>query len=293
MSHPVTHLVYNPIAGRGRARRSLARVRRHFEAQGRPLQVHATEARGHATRIAAALPDGATVLVLGGDGTVHEVARAVVGSARTLGVLPSGSGDDFGHALGLERGDLDAALRVVDRGRVRRVDTATANGVRFVNAAGVGFDADVAARVRSAPAPLRDRSAYLYAVVATLARLRDVAVEVVVDGRVAFRGPSLLVSTQNGPRTGGSFLFAPDARIDDGLLDVLVAGDFGRLGTLRILPRVMRGTHLGHPKVLHLRGREVELRWAEPRPAHLEGEPQPACRRWRMRLEPRSLRVFG
>jgi diacylglycerol kinase (ATP) len=141
-----------------------------------------------------------------------------------------------------------------------------------VNAFGTGFDADVARRVEHAPAWYRGLGRYLYGIVTAMRdfALRDVRVE--VDGREAYAGPSLLVGVQNGPRAGGSFLFAPTARPDDARFDVVVAGSFGRLGTLGVLPRVMRGTHLTHPRIHAVRGQQVRVRWSNPVVAHVDGE---------------------
>ncbi len=287
------HLIYNPIAGRGRASAALVDTRAFLEAHGVPYRVLATGAPGHATRLAAGTPADATVVAVGGDGTAHEVAKACIGSGRTLGVLPVGSGDDFAFALGMRRADLQGALERLVAGNARRVDTGIVNGEPFINAAGVGFDADVATRVAASPRPLKGFAAYLWAVLTALGALDAAPVEVWVDDALVYTGRSLLVSTQLGPRTGGSFLFAPGASIDDGLFEVLVAGGLGRIGTLRLLPRVMRGAHLGHPAVHLFHGRRVRLVWERQQPGHVEGEPLPAAREFRLELAPASLRVLA
>ncbi len=287
------HLVYNPVAGRGRARAALVRTRAFLDERAVPYRVLSTEAPGHATELARATPPDATVVAVGGDGTAHEVAAACIASERTLAVLPVGSGDDFAFALGMRRADLAGALERLVEGNVRLVDTGRINGEPFVNAAGVGFDADVATRVAAAPRPLKGLAAYLWAVVRALGALDASPVEVRVDGRPVYAGRSLLVSTHLGPRTGGSFLFAPDASLTDGVFEVLVAGGLGRLGTLALLPRVMRGAHLGHPAVHLFRGRRVELRWDRDQPGHVEGEPLPAGRTFVLEAVPASLRVLA
>ncbi len=287
------YLVINPAAGRGRAAALLPEVERFFASEGLPITVLRTRRPKHATALVAALPQEARVLALGGDGTLHEVAAACVHTKRTVGVLPAGSGDDFAFALGIPRHELESALKTVRQGRVRQVDTGLVNGEVFLNAFGVGFDADVAYGVRHAPKLLRERIAYLYTILATLSRLRSLAVQVTVDGQLVFQGPSLLVSVQNGPRTGGSFLFAPQAKPDDGLLDIVVAGRFGRLGTLGILPRVMKGTHVGHAKISLFQGRSLHIHWETPRPGHMEGELLEPSRDFHIELRPRSLRVFA
>ncbi len=287
------HLVYNPVAGRGRAPGALARARASLDARGVDYRVLTTRAPRHATELTAALPPEATVVAVGGDGTAHEVAKACVGSSRTLGLLPVGSGDDFAFALGLHRSDLDGAVERLAAGRVRLVDSGVVNGEPFINAAGVGFDADVARRVARAPAALKGSGAYLWGVFDALRALRAVGVELEVDGELVYRGRSLLVSTQLGPRTGGSFLFAPAATIGSGAFHVVVAGDLGRAGTLNLLPRVMRGAHLGHPKVQLFRGERLRLRWQRPQPCHVEGETLAETTDYDMRLVPRSLRVVA
>ncbi|MEJ2290592.1 MAG: diacylglycerol kinase family lipid kinase [Deinococcales bacterium] len=287
------HLIYNPVAGRGRASAALVDTRAFLEAREVPYRILATEAPGHATRLAESTPGDATVVAVGGDGTAHEVAKACIGTERTLGVLPVGSGDDFAFALGMRRADLRGALERLVAGETRRVDTGVVNGESFVNAAGVGFDADVATRVASSPRPLKGFAAYLWAVVSALGALDAAPVKVWVDDAPVYAGRSLLVSTQLGPRTGGSFLFAPGASIDDGLFEVLVAGGLGRLGTLALLPRVMRGAHLGHPAVHLFHGRRVRLLWEREQPGHVEGEPLPAAREFVLELAPASLRVVA
>jgi diacylglycerol kinase (ATP) len=266
------HLVVNPVAGRGRVLPHLDGLVRSLEAAGLATTVHRTERPRHATQIVMALPPGAVPVAVGGDGTVHEVAAACLHRGLAMGIVPSGSGDDFAFALGMDRFDVEAAARTLADGAVRHVDVGMVAGEAFVNAFGTGFDADVARRVEHAPAWYRGLGRYLYGIVTAMRdfALRDVRVE--VDGREAYAGPSLLVGVQNGPRAGGSFLFAPSACPDDARFDVVVAGSFGRLGTLGVLPRVMRGTHLTHPRIHAVRGQQVRVRWSNPVVAHVDGE---------------------
>lgn len=286
------HLIVNPVAGRGFALRARAQVEAFFAARGLPLGVHVTERPGHARLLAAALPGDARVLALGGDGTLHEVAGACLGTERVIGVLPAGSGDDFAEALGIRHHDLAGALEVVVAGETAWVDSGRVNGQPFFNALGTGFDADVAYAVRQAPKLFKEKNAYYYAILRTLRRLEAVEVEVEVDGATLYQGPALVVAVQNGPRVAGAFRFAPQASVTDGLLDVVVAGRFGRLSTLGVLARVLRGTHLEHPRVHHAQARRISVRWARPRVAHMEGELVVASARFEVEVCARSLRVF-
>ena len=286
-------LVFNPMAGRGRARRALAAAERYLAERRLPYRVLTTTRRAHATELVRDLPRDALVIAIGGDGTAHEVGVACVGTDRTLAVLPSGSGDDFAFALGLDRHDLSAALEVLAHGTPRWVDVGTVNGTPFLNATGAGFDADVAALVHGAPGMFRGLSAYLYALVRAMKDFSLVDVAVDVDGARVHDGPALLVTAQNGPRSGGSFLFSPDARLDDGRLDVLIGGSFSRLGTLAILPALMKGQHLSHPEVKLVRGSRATFTWSAPRTYHMEGEVEPARRVFEVEVLPKGLRVLA
>ncbi|MBX3141835.1 MAG: diacylglycerol kinase family lipid kinase [Trueperaceae bacterium] len=294
-------LVFNPAAGKGRAKAALAAALALLDERGVPYTLHTTRCAGHATELAAATPPGSVVVAIGGDGTVHEVAKGLLqaGTAgdpaggRALGVLPLGSGDDFAFSLGLARDDLPGALERLLAAKPRLVDFGTVNGEPFFNAVGTGLDAEVAERVKTSPSFLRGLSGYLYSVLGALGHLREPHARVFVDGALVHDGPCLLVTSQNGPRSGGSFVFAPEARPDDGLLDVVIAGKLGMLGALGLLPKVMRAKHLDHPAVKLVRGSQVRAEWAEARPAHADGELLPAAATYEVVLHPRALRVLA
>ena len=267
------HLIHNPVAGRGRSLRAIDALMRGLSDAGLSTTLWTTTKRGEAAEITSHLPSDAVVVAVGGDGTVNEVARACVGTKRTLGVAPAGSGDDFAHALGLPRNDLARIVTVLATGRRSVVDTGLVDGeVVFVNGMGMGFDAEVGARKDDAPRGLTGLGAYGWAVATCLRDLDNVDLRLTVDGTLMHEGPSLLVSCMNGRRTGGSFPFAPDARLDDGVLDVLLARGLTRSGTVRLLPRVMAGRHIGHRAVSARQGRVTELTWTKPRALHVDGE---------------------
>src|SRR5918997_2378894 len=159
----ITHLVLNPTAGRGRAAVHRGEISAYLEGRGIIVEWHAAREVGHAGKIVAGLPDEALVVAVGGDGTVHEVAAACVGTRRVMGILPVGSGNDYVKALGVGT-DLGRALGVVVEGTVRVVDAGEVNGVRFNNGLGIGFDAEVAAGVVEAPAYLGGTGRYMWSV---------------------------------------------------------------------------------------------------------------------------------
>jgi len=279
----------------------MARVRELLDAAGAQYSLATTDGRTEATALAANTPAGAIVVAVGGDGTAHEVAKGLVmanrsgldSGGRVLGVVPVGSGDDFGFALGLDRRDLAQAVTRLLEPAPRSIDLGWVNDEPFINGVGIGFDAEVAERLESVPSYLKGLAAYLYATLRTLGPSLPRPVRILVDGLEVYSGRALLVAAQNGPRTGGSFLFSPEARNDDGLLDFVFAEDLSLAGTLGLLPRVMRGRHLGHPKVKLLRGTSLELHWEQPRAAHAEGEALGASEVHNIWLEPAGLSVLG
>ena len=252
---------------------------------------HPTEGRGHAGQIASRLPDEALVVAVGGDGTVHEVAAACAKSGRVVGVLPVGSGNDYAKALGIGT-NLGRALEVVAGGRLRSVDTGEVNGVRFNNGLGIGFDAEVAAGVAAAPEPLGGFGAYLWSAVRLLWGMRCLDARLKLGDGEEIPVRTILVAVALGTTYGARFRIAPESSLDDGVFDVVWSEEVRRTEVLRLIPAVLRGTHLSHPKIHFARTSEIAVSLAEPTTAHVDGEMLSPTRNFRARVLPRSLRVL-
>ena len=281
----------NPAADKGRAGSRRAFITRFLEERGVEAIWHVTEGPGHAGRIVRALPEGAVVVAVGGDGTVHEVAAACVGTERVMGVLPVGSGNDYVKALGVGT-DLGRALGLLVEGRVRVVDAGEVNGVRFNNGLGIGFDAEVAAGVAEAPAYLGGTGRYMWSVGRLLWGFRCHEASMRLDGQV-IEAETILVAVALGTTYGAMFRLAPEARIDDGLFDVVWSEEVNRAEVLGLIPAALGGTLLKHPKVHWARAREVEVELAGEVPAHVDGEILPPTRTFRARVLPGALRVVA
>lgn len=290
MSGEGLHLILNPAAGKGRAGSRRAEISSFLKERGMVAVWHETEGPGHAREIARSLPEDARVVAVGGDGTVHEVASACVGTSRVVGVLPAGSGNDYVKALGVGR-DLGRALRVLAGGRVGLADTGEVNGRPFVNGLGIGFDAQVAEGVERAPSYLGGAGGYLWSVGGLLAGLRCYEADIRLDGREV-RSKTILVAVALGTTYGALFRMAPLASLDDGLFDVIYSDEVSRTEVLRLIPRVLRGTHLKHDKMHFGRAREVEVNMEAPLCAHADGEMLEPSRLFRARIIPQNLRVM-
>jgi diacylglycerol kinase (ATP) len=288
----MAHLVLNPAAGKGRAVISRKDISAYLEGQGIEVIWHVTESPGHAERIVSRLPDEVLIVAVGGDGTVHEIAAACVDTRRVMGILPTGSGNDYVKALGIGT-SLGRALEVIARGTVRVVDAGEVNGIRFNNGLGIGFDAEVAAGVADAPAYLEGFGGYLWSVGRLLwgfechkARLKlGSGAEIIAD--------TILVAAALGTTYGARFKLAPESRLDDGAFDVVWSEKISRMEILRLIPAVLRGTHLTDPKIHFARTAELEVLLEVPTPAHVDGEMLSETRNFRVRVLPNSLRVLA
>lgn len=273
-------IIVNPIAGRGKALRSLERVKELLMGYSLPFDLAYTERPWHAAELArhATKAGYRTVVAMGGDGTTNDVLNGLMTAQEagegeaTLGVLCAGTGNDFAYGIGIPL-DVEEGCAVLARGRTRRIDVGRAAGFRyFGNGIGIGFDAVVnvqAARYTR----LRGFAVYLLAVLRTLLLYyRAPLTRVEVDEQV-LEYPSLMVSVMNGRRMGGGFLMAPHASPHDGLFDVCVGTQMSRLQMIALVPRFMRGTQLGHPNIITTRSQRVRVSIMEgTQVVHADGE---------------------
>ncbi len=288
----VAHLVFNPAAGGGRAAARRAGISAYLEGWEVEVVWHVTEGPGHAGSIVSGLPDEALVVAVGGDGTVHEVAAACVGTGRVMGVLPVGSGNDYVKALGVGTG-LGRALEVIVGGVVRVVDAGEVNGVRFNNGLGIGFDAEVAAGVAEAPGYLGGFGGYLWSVGRLLWGFECHEARLKFGGEEEIPAETILVAVALGTTYGARFRLAPYSNLEDGMFDVVWSEEVSRAEVLRLIPAVLRGSHLGHPKIHFTRTAEIEVSLEKPAPAHVDGEMLSPTRGFRARVLPKALRVLA
>ncbi|MCX8088013.1 MAG: diacylglycerol/lipid kinase family protein [Meiothermus ruber] len=288
-----TIFVINPAAGRGRVGQMLglleAAIRR---AQSSDTEMVVTQAPGHAIQIARNAPAGSRVVAVGGDGTVHEVVRGIAGSDKAIGVVPIGSGNDFARMVGLHKLPLEAALHTALQGPIRHVDLGLVNNQPYGTSLGIGFDAAVARKALTAPTFLRGMPRYLYSIFAVLKELELPNLELTQNNQILYQGPSLLVALMNGSSYGGGIPIVPDARPTDGLISVAVAGAFSRLGVVGILPRLIVGKHVHHPRLHFFHGTEFVVRFDRPVPAHTDGELLEPSHEYRVQVIPDGLRVI-
>jgi len=231
------------------------------------------------------------VLLLGGDGTVQRHLAALVQTQIPLLVIPAGSANDFARALGLR--SMKDALRawqefLAGGNNVRNVDLgvmefagegarATKRLMYFSCALGAGVDAEVAQRVNSVPGWLRAHGGYFLVAIPALLRFQARRITVtatLADGKQrTFAEPGILAAAANAPWYGHGMRIAPEAELDDGLLEFCFVRDVGKLRLLRLFPKVYRGGHIGLQEVEYFRAERVRIESDVPLAVHADGEP--------------------
>ncbi len=292
-----TAILYNPVAGRGKAKATVAAVvdeaRRHF----RDVELLATEAPGDGVRLGRSAAERGVerIIVVGGDGTVHEAANGILAAklARlpSLTVVPEGTGNDFAKLVGTDGlGPREAIIGIV-KGEIAHFDVGEAWGEYFVNTLGVGLDAEVAAHLREVK-HLRGTLAYGSALLRALRTHRDVELEITV-GAEKFTGQWLLVAVGIGAVEGGGFHLMPGARPDDGLLDVCAIRPVNMARLLALVPMVMLGKHGRFPEVCMGRTDKITFRAPTPIALHSDGELRcPGATELAITLHPGRLNVI-
>lgn len=242
-------VIVNPVAGRGKSMAHWKRVERVLRTIDAPYVSFITNGVGHARSLAAsARGEGyAAVMSVGGDGTLNEIVNGCLGHDIPIAVVSTGTGNDFARSAGLPADPVRAA-RLVMEGEPNSIDVGRFDSRYFVNATGIGLDAEVADLANRKYAHLRGSMPYTLGVLAQLRRFRPVHFLMSMD-RIEAEFDAWVVSVTNGQFYGGGMNVVPGARISDGLLDIAVVGSLTRWELLKTFPKVFSGKHIQHPKV--------------------------------------------
>jgi YegS/Rv2252/BmrU family lipid kinase len=273
-------IVYNPSAGMRSAREQTARAANELERHGWVVEMVETTQTGHGIRLAReAVASGfQAVIAVGGDGTVNEVANGIVDSPTALGVLPLGTANVWAKEMGLPLGDIVTAARLLADADVRLIDVGQVRGPTiapriFVLWSGVGLDALITQDIE----PQREMKRRFGALYFWLVGIRDAwtflgkraALQI---GNKRIRKRIILALAANAQLYGGIVRIAPDARLDDGSLDLVVFKGTGFWATAWHIVRVLFGMHLRDPRVEDYRLACVSIE-GKNLPVHVDGEP--------------------
>jgi diacylglycerol kinase (ATP) len=255
-------IIVNPVAGANKSTyRQWPHIQSMLRESGLSFDFQYTEGAGHASELARlAASDGYRFLVaVGGDGTINEVANGLLNSTNaattTLGIVSTGTGNDFIKSLGIPKDYVKACQHVmgerrslIDVGIVEYMHDGKPDKRFFINGAGVGIDAEVIEAGQSMPRLVGNTLPFVLSLLKTLPTYRNKDIRMNIDGREESRRV-LSVVVSNGAYFGGGMRIAPQADLSDHSLDVLTIGDVGKAELLQVFPRVYKGTHVTHPKV--------------------------------------------
>lgn len=269
-------VIFNPYANRWKARTAAPDFLDALTRAGIDHDLHRTEAPGEAIQVAAAAARQGygCVIAVGGDGTVSETVNGLLraagdGETLPLGILPVGSGNDFSDMAGVPR-ESEEVAQMIRAGRTRQVDVAQVNERYFDNNCAVAMEPLVSVE-HEKMTRFHGNLRYGVAVLRALIKLRAWEMSIEWDGG-GYEGPTFLFSICNGPRIGSMFRMAPEARIDDGLLDFVLVPEVSKRTVLAILPRLLKGSHVAHPRVTTGRSREFHITSRPTTPLHADGE---------------------
>lgn len=228
------------------------------------------------------------VFAVGGDGTVHETARRLIGRKLALGIFPIGSGNGFARHIGLPV-DPATTLESCRGGRIVTIDTAEVNGNPFLGVMGIGFDAEVSDRFASSA--VRGLQTYVREGLRAFAEYHAQEYEVTCAGETR-REKAFVIAIANASQYGNNARIAPLASLQDGLLDVVIVHDISVLSAPLLLARLFQGTLHQAGTVRMIQCTDVHIRRPGAGSAHLDGEPFALPEEIHARIVPRSLRLL-
>jgi len=292
---PSILVIYNPIAGRGRAKKHWPEVQQALIDAGIEFDVATTSAPLEAVTFAQKAPTKySTVIAVGGDGTIHEVVNGLLhasneGETIALGVVPLGNGDDFAKmippqtTIGDKVFDWHVAIEKITQGQTKLFDVGRISGDQlrseqnnnpqyFMNGMDIGFGAQAALNFTKVPSFLTGIAAYLAAIMKTLIDYHIPKVSIQIDDQPAFEQSTTMTAITNGRCFGSGFWVCPDAQVDDGLLDVMVTQSVGRLKILSLIPKIMKGTHVNEPILKNYRARRIVIKSEQSLVVEADGE---------------------
>jgi diacylglycerol kinase (ATP) len=239
--------------------------------------------------IDAAERDGYEVIyAVGGDGTVHEIAKRLAGRELALGILPTGSGNGLARHIGVPV-DPRRALAACAAGRVVRVDMGEVNGTKFAGVMGVGFDAEVAHRFHQSA--VRGLKTYVREGFRAYRSHSAGELTVTIDGEI-LRRPAFVLAVANSSQYGNGAVIAPAASMADGLLDLILIEPVSLPRAGILLARLFAGNLHRSGAVTHRQGREITIVRPSAGAAHLDGEPVTLAQELRIRVHPGALRLL-
>lgn len=267
-------IIYNPTSGREGFKNNLPEVLQKFEEAGYETSVHATRGPKDATNAAkiAVARRFDIIVAVGGDGTINEVINGMAEAVfrPKLGIIPAGTTNDFARALALPK-SIDKAVDVIINDHTRLLDIGRVNDHYFVNIAGGGKLTEVSYEVPSKMKTMLGQFAYFLKGIEMLPVLKPIWTKIEYDGKV-FEDEIMLFLVANTNSVGGFQKLAPDAKMDDGLFDLIVLKKSNIAEFVRVASQANRGVHFSNENVFHVRAKRIDVHTEEKMQLNIDGE---------------------
>ncbi|MDR2388595.1 MAG: diacylglycerol kinase family lipid kinase [Tannerellaceae bacterium] len=284
------HAIINPVSGVG-SKRKIPRMIEAMAAAGQlSLKISFTERAGHAGELTRrAVEEGAEyILAVGGDGTVNEVAAAMIHSEAILGIIPKGSGNGLARELHIPM-DARRAVEVIAKGNVRVIDACKANDRIFFTTCGVGFDAAVSHKF--AGEKRRGSLAYVKHTIGEYLNYRPEVYELFIENR-SIREKAFLVACANASQYGNNAYIAPHANIQDGKMDITILSPFTPLDIPSLAFQLFTKQIDKNSKIKVIQATQLRIHRRKQGMMHLDGEPVMSGKRIDLSVIPKALKVF-
>lgn len=267
--------IINPEAGGGRSGKLLDVIDERLKKSGQAYQIETTSKPNDATDIASDNIDCFTdIIAVGGDGTVNEVARALIKNKKgLLGIIPAGTGNDLAISLGIPK-DIHKALDIIlaDHRQTTDIDVCNINGRPYLNISTIGFDAEVVKMTNTIKKIVKSEISYIFSVLLNLLFFRKNKIELIIDGE-SHHINSFLLAIGNGKYYGGGMPIMPKAEMDNGFLEVCSVKDASNLKVLTLFPSIFKAEHTKHTKYVSMyRAKEVTAKTSEKMILNIDGE---------------------
>ncbi len=287
--------IVNPIAGNGFGEGILPELRKKVDEYGIDAEIVITSRHGEASELSADfLKKGFNyIIAVGGDGTMNEVANPLIGQNDVVtGLVPAGTGNDFIQILGFPDRFGEEHWKSFFDCSITNMDTGTCNGILFLNALGLGFDGEVAAKNYVAPGETKKggKIKYTWMILSTLLFFREKKAKITSNG-TASETTCFMNTIGNGRRSAGAFYLTPNAIANDGELDVCLITKLNLLQRLKIFMMVPKGTHLKDKHVHYHRTKKLTLEFPMEVPFHVDGEVHFA-KKYVAEIHPNTLRII-
>ncbi len=284
-----TLFIVNPISGNGKQKNIQAVLENHLDFDRFSPTVLFTHCQGHATELSReAIGKYEYVIAVGGDGTVNEVAKGIVGSDIVMGIIPVGSGNGLARHLNIPMNTTEA-VKVLNKCLQMKMDTIKINGELSVNVSGIGFDAFVAHKFstngKRGPIP------YVKIAATEFQHYKSQAYQITVDGKIQYNN-AFMISIANSSQFGNNALISPEAKVDDGLIDLCILSDFPKVEAPALASRLINKTIHKSKFMEIIRGKNIRIDTNHPLICHIDGEPKTFDDMLNIELVPSSLNMI-